>query len=479
MEISLGKNHHTTALIIDDSRLACRVMVKMLETFGIQGAEVYSAEAGLEYLKHTLPDMIFLDHSMQGMSGLEMMKIIKADPRISNIPVLMHTAKEGESYVKQALAIGAAEVLPKGLEELQLFKILVKLGLVHEEIQFDSSPHQMSKNVESKLQENVQTSKVKAPPKTHSEKTKPEKTKPVWQSIWQQKIEPYFDRQKKLRQQDLEYRITAQTRKLTREIHLTLEQFEHALVLRMESHADFVAATEADARSMRRKLIIGIGLLVLLFQVGIFWNLWQGNSLTQELLAAQQVSEQLINTKIQGLIDKNDQLTEQLLDNQKSDSQKLLGSFSQSQSVSDNYVGNSLIVGSLVDSFGTVLSEITLADQDSMLYRGVTSSGYQFLVNSQGIVGEEVGARYFLTDNCQGDAFVSDSKGKLYKDFDNNLWYVDKESELTPMNMGSKLTTSNDCATLLGTAISLRPLLPNYASETGIEQYQVIKLDTN
>jgi len=474
VEFYLSKNQHPTALIIDDSRLACRVMLKMLETFGIKGAEVYSAEAGLEYLKHTLPDMIFLDHSMQGMSGLEMMKIIKIDPRISNIPVLMHTAKEGESYVKQALAIGAAEVLPKGLEEHQLFKILVKLGLVNEEVQFDRSPHHKSRNAEGKVQESDSTSKVKVPPKTHSEKTKPDKSKPIWQSIWQQKIEPYFDRQKKLRQQDLEYRITAQTRKLTREIHLTLEQFEHALVLRMESHADFVAATEADARSMRRKLIIGIGLLVLLFQVGIFWHLWTGSKLTQELLVTQQINEQFVNSKIQQLIDKNKQLTAQI-----SETQKLHGSISQSHSISENYADNSLVVGSLVDSFGTVLSEITLEDQDNMLYRGVTSNGYQFLVNSQGIVGEAVGVRYYLTDNCQGDAFVSDSAGKLYKDFDSNLWYVDKQSELTPMNMRSKLMTNNDCATLLGTAISLQPLLPNYAAETGIEQHQIIKLDTN
>lgn len=456
------------ALIIDDSRLACRVMVKMLDTFGIQSAEVYSAESGLEYLKHTLPDVIFLDHSMPGMSGLEMMKIIKDNPLTANIPVLMHTAKEGESYVKQALALGAAEVLPKGLEEFQLFKILVKFGLVSEEVQFDNSPQQSS----NELAENIQTNKQTSPQKVPAAKAKP-----TWQLIWQQKIEPYFDRQKRLQQQDLEYRITTQTRKLTREIHLTLEQFEHALVLRLESHADFVASTEADARSMRKKLIIGIGLLVLLFQIGIFWHLWRANEFNQELLLAQQRNEQIVNDKIDQLTQQDQKITELILDNQLSTPNLSRTHSLNTESTADGSVDDSLVDGSLVDSFGTFVSDIYLVDQDKNIYRGVTPNGYRFMVDSQGFVGENIGVRYYLTANCEGDIFVNAPAGVIFKDSYDDIWYVDKHAESMPMNMGSKIISDNNCVPSLGNVISLRALLPNISAETGIEQHQTMRIN--
>ena len=60
---------HKKALIVDDSRLACKVMVKMLKSFGIQTYEAYSAEEALKALEQSHPDIIFLDHTMPGMDG--------------------------------------------------------------------------------------------------------------------------------------------------------------------------------------------------------------------------------------------------------------------------------------------------------------------------------------------------------------------------------------------------------------------------
>ncbi len=48
----------------------------MLESMDIDSVAVFSAEDALEYLKSNLPDIIFLDHTMPGMDGLEMIKLI-------------------------------------------------------------------------------------------------------------------------------------------------------------------------------------------------------------------------------------------------------------------------------------------------------------------------------------------------------------------------------------------------------------------
>ncbi|MEJ2178805.1 MAG: response regulator, partial [Gammaproteobacteria bacterium] len=100
------------ALVVDDSKLALFVLKKMLleESMAVDTAE--TAEEALGYLVHNKPDVIFLDHSMPGMDGLQALKIIKENPDTATIPIMMYTSKEGEVYMSQARALGAVDILP-------------------------------------------------------------------------------------------------------------------------------------------------------------------------------------------------------------------------------------------------------------------------------------------------------------------------------------------------------------------------------
>jgi CheY-like chemotaxis protein len=91
-----------------------------------------SGEEAIEFLKQQPVDVIFMDHTMPGMDGLQAVSAIKADARTAMIPVMMYTAKEGEVYVGQARALGAIGVLPKQVHPAELFDVLLKLGLVEE-----------------------------------------------------------------------------------------------------------------------------------------------------------------------------------------------------------------------------------------------------------------------------------------------------------------------------------------------------------
>ena len=93
-------------------------------------ADAASAEDALELLKRQPVDVIFMDHTMPGMDGLEAVSAIKKNPRTAMIPVMMYTAKEGEVYVGQARALGAIGVLPKQVRPAELFEVLLNLGLV-------------------------------------------------------------------------------------------------------------------------------------------------------------------------------------------------------------------------------------------------------------------------------------------------------------------------------------------------------------
>jgi len=119
-----------SALIVDDSRTARAVLANVLEKHAVTVDMAESAEAALERLGQTRPDVIFMDHQMPGMDGLQAVKAIKANPSTATIPIMMYTSQEGELYVGQARALGAIGVLPKQIKPVEVSALLESLHLI-------------------------------------------------------------------------------------------------------------------------------------------------------------------------------------------------------------------------------------------------------------------------------------------------------------------------------------------------------------
>ncbi len=118
------------ALVVDDSKSARIVLSRMLEKYAIEVDAAESAEAALEYLRANRPDVIFMDHMMPGMDGLQAVRQIKSNPEIATIPIMMYTSQEGELYAGQARALGAVGVLPKSIRPIDVTKALYQLNLL-------------------------------------------------------------------------------------------------------------------------------------------------------------------------------------------------------------------------------------------------------------------------------------------------------------------------------------------------------------
>ena len=118
------------ALVVDDSKSARVVLSRMLEKYGIEVDSADSAESALDYLRDHHPDVIFMDHLMPGMDGLQAVREIKANPSLSSIPIMMYTSQEGEIYGGQARASGAVGVLPKSIRPIDVTKALYQLKLL-------------------------------------------------------------------------------------------------------------------------------------------------------------------------------------------------------------------------------------------------------------------------------------------------------------------------------------------------------------
>lgn len=133
IEKSALEDHILTkkALLVDDSKSARIVLSRLLQKYDFEVDAVESGEAALEYLGEGRPDAIFIDYMMDGMDGLEAIGRIKNTPEISNIPVVMCTANEGEEHSAAAIAKGAIGILSKPPTKDKLSSII---AVIKEEI---------------------------------------------------------------------------------------------------------------------------------------------------------------------------------------------------------------------------------------------------------------------------------------------------------------------------------------------------------
>jgi len=115
------------ALIVDDSKSARLVLQRLLTRLHMNVEAVESAEAAFEFLEHQQPDIIFMDHMMPGMDGLEATQVIRANPKTSAIPTIMYTSKEGDDYFRIARQSGANGVLPKPANQDAIMSVIRSL----------------------------------------------------------------------------------------------------------------------------------------------------------------------------------------------------------------------------------------------------------------------------------------------------------------------------------------------------------------
>lgn len=101
------------ALLVDDSKSARLVLRRLLEKKQLDVDLAESAEEALTYLEDNKPDVIFMDHMMPGIDGLEAAKLINNNPDTAGIPVIMCTSKEGDAFTADAKAHGAVDVICK------------------------------------------------------------------------------------------------------------------------------------------------------------------------------------------------------------------------------------------------------------------------------------------------------------------------------------------------------------------------------
>lgn len=108
--------HKDKILIVDDEQINLDFFEVMLSKLGFQVFKAEDGQMALEKIVETKPDMIILDNIMPRLSGWEVTRIVKTDPRYEdfrNIPIIMFSAMDDVKDKIEGFDLGVEDYITK------------------------------------------------------------------------------------------------------------------------------------------------------------------------------------------------------------------------------------------------------------------------------------------------------------------------------------------------------------------------------
>jgi CheY-like chemotaxis protein len=81
-------------------------------------------EVGIEYARAYLPELILMDSNLPGISGVEAMKALRADPTTARIPIIALSANAVPRDIEKALEAGFSDYLTKPINVARFMTVL-------------------------------------------------------------------------------------------------------------------------------------------------------------------------------------------------------------------------------------------------------------------------------------------------------------------------------------------------------------------
>jgi PAS domain S-box-containing protein len=112
-----------TVLVIDDDPTVHNLMQRFLAKEGLQIQSAFNVEDGVKLAQELRPTAITLDVMMPGKDGWMALSMLKSDPELADIPVVMMTMVDDKNM---GFALGASDYLTKPIDRNRLMAVLQK-----------------------------------------------------------------------------------------------------------------------------------------------------------------------------------------------------------------------------------------------------------------------------------------------------------------------------------------------------------------
>jgi len=108
-------------ILVADDDVDIRELVEFkLSTLGHDVVAVADGQAAIDACQAQRPDLAVLDVMMPGVSGLDAVRAIRADPALAGLPVILLTARAQESDVETGFDSGADDYITKPFSPREL-----------------------------------------------------------------------------------------------------------------------------------------------------------------------------------------------------------------------------------------------------------------------------------------------------------------------------------------------------------------------
>lgn len=115
-----------SVLIIEDNKLILENSAELLELEQFRVLKACNGQEGLEMALKNKPDLIICDIMMPEINGFDLIKILKQEASLKNIPFIFFTASAEKSEIKRGLDAGANDYIVKPFDTDNLIELVRK-----------------------------------------------------------------------------------------------------------------------------------------------------------------------------------------------------------------------------------------------------------------------------------------------------------------------------------------------------------------
>ena len=127
-----------TILVVDDTPLNVKLLTDLLTAKGYAVVTAANGDEALGKVAADRPDLVLLDVMMPGLSGYDVCRRLRADPRTALLPVVLVTSLDPQQERLNGIEAGADDFLSKPINQPELFarvNSLLRIKQLHDETQ--------------------------------------------------------------------------------------------------------------------------------------------------------------------------------------------------------------------------------------------------------------------------------------------------------------------------------------------------------
>ena len=100
-------------LVVDDEPFICRSLSFVLRKGDYDVFEARNGEEALAFIRENQPDLVFMDVMMPKMSGFDVTRAVRSDPKLKHIRIILLTAKGQDADRATGVEAGADDYMTK------------------------------------------------------------------------------------------------------------------------------------------------------------------------------------------------------------------------------------------------------------------------------------------------------------------------------------------------------------------------------